>query len=132
MSAKGVQGLSHFSYATFIGFLAPIVSLLFVKLAFDDNWLSRIASTPIARVLGTISYSFYLWQLPCLYLVRYQVIPSLGLQGTPAAVFLVFGSFALTVLVSLLSYLAFEQPYFSGHRAARAAKTELAKGLTAA
>jgi peptidoglycan/LPS O-acetylase OafA/YrhL len=116
MSAKGVQGLSHFEYTTYIGFLAPIVSLLLVKLVFDDSWLSRIASTPIARVLGTISYSFYLWQLPCLYLVRYQVIPSLGLQGTPAAVFLVFGSFALTVLVSIVSYLAFERRYFGNHK----------------
>ena len=124
MSAKGVQALSHFEYTTYIGFLAPIVSLLFVKLVFDDSWLSRIASTPIARLLGTISYSFYLWQLPCLYFVLYHVIPSLGLHGMPAAIVLVFGAFVLVLVVSLLSYLAFERPYFGSHKPSTATSGE--------
>jgi len=127
-STGNLAALSLSSPATYYGLLAACVSLLFVKLAFDVSWLSRVASTPGARVLGTISYSFYLWHvLSFMFVLR--LIPHLALPPGPSAVILIIGAFALAICVSTVSYFLFEQPYFGARKASTStgAAVELAK-----
>lgn len=91
-------------------------SVLFVKVAFDDNFLNRFFSKAPLRILGTISYSFYLIHPFCISLTAAHILPVLGpdRMTTWIAVPTVL---AISLIVSLacaavLWYLC-ERPYFA-------------------
>jgi peptidoglycan/LPS O-acetylase OafA/YrhL len=111
MKYKGwVTHLGHYWQFLALG------SALFVKVGFGDNILSRVASWPTARFLGTLSYSFYLFHVLCINVVLFQIMPVLGLRGLslPFAIpCFVLLSLGLALVVAALSYVLLERTYFS-------------------
>lgn len=107
-------------------FLLSLVSgaCLLSVIVFGRNPLSRAAETKIARFLGTISYSFYLWHTLCLSVAFHIIMPRLGLNGgnhLSEALMLAAIAMSLSVFVSYASYIATERFYFSKkHRVAGA------------
>lgn len=102
---------------TFYWLFIAVAPMLFVKVVFDDNFLNRhFRSTPI-RVLGTISYSFYLFHPVCISIAHAHILPMFSPHllspWTAVAVFLT-ASMVVTLVVSFLSWYLFERPYFAG------------------
>lgn len=99
----------------FCDFFFVFGSLLFVKIAFNDNLISRIAKKKIFRSLGTVSYSFYLLHPLAVGIISFQLLPFL-LLITTNKIFLsglisIF-SLALSLILANISYVLFEKPYF--------------------
>ena len=94
--------------------IAPVafglpLSLMVVSLYWGSRIGRLLFANPVIYYLGLISYSLYLWH----FIVLQQLVVILGdanavLQGFPR--FLV--SLLLVVLVSSVSYFAFERPFF--------------------
>jgi peptidoglycan/LPS O-acetylase OafA/YrhL len=86
------------------------------------GWVTRILDNPVARYIGDVSFSFYLWHWPLLVLApgEFAADPRLRLA-------LVIGAFGLAVL----TYHFVEQPFQRMRRAARPRRI-LAIGLPAA
>jgi peptidoglycan/LPS O-acetylase OafA/YrhL len=65
--------------------LAYLAGMLFFFSALHDNgWFGRLLRTPVAQYMGTISYSFYLWQAcseyVCKRFLTHVVLPVVGDQ----------------------------------------------------
>lgn len=76
-------------------------ALFFFSMLHDDGWFGRLMRTRIVQYMGTISYSFYLWQASSEYICKrfltHAVLPRIGDDwGTTLLL-------AITLPVSLLS-----------------------------
>lgn len=92
---------------------------VFVIVVYGENPLSRLAQTSVARFLGTISYSFYLWHTMCISASLYIIMPAVGLSSGPPEIMLLILAFlsgSLAILVSYASYLLTEKFYFRHSR----------------
>lgn len=114
---KGIGLISD--YSVFLYSLIPAVILLFVKVAFDDNVLSRLAAAKPLRALGTLSYSFYLFHSLGIMIAIYQVLPALGLEQESglAIPVVIIASLAISLALAAASYWAFESLYFEKRKA---------------
>lgn len=95
--------------------LLASISLLFISTVFGNNPLSKLASLPLFRFLGTISYSFYLWHTMCITASLFVLLPFFGLTAygnQTTALLHLLTSFSLSTIVSYLSYILTEQHYF--------------------
>ncbi len=115
MVAKGYWPLP---YLAFYHWLLVLIPIGFISIAFGNNWLGRIFSTPILRKLGTLSYSFYLFHSICIVFVMRYLLVWLGVKGNPWIAMPIYfvASFLLAVAVSFVSYKLFEAPYFRSHK----------------
>ena len=71
------------SFASFFLFFLPAAVTLFIKLVFDEHWLSRILIASPTRLLGTVSYSFYLFHTLVITAVLHSALVPLGFWGHP-------------------------------------------------
>ncbi|MFO0946426.1 MAG: acyltransferase family protein [Planctomycetota bacterium] len=90
----------------------PFVPLLLVAVLLAaplGRWSRRILDQPAVRLLGVISFGVYIYHLPCLKLTA-RTFELGGLA--PQTYWLPFGvvAFALSLLVSTISYRYFETP----------------------
>ncbi len=105
------------SFASFFLFFLPAAVTLFIKLVFDEHWLSRILIASPTRLLGTVSYSFYLFHTLVITAVLHSALVPLGFWGHPLLIpLLILGSFFGSLLVATASYVLFEQFYFAVFR----------------
>ena len=105
------------SFASFFLFFLPAAVTLFIKLVFDEHWLSRILIASPTRLLGTVSYSFYLFHTLVITAVLHSALVPLGFWGHPLLIpLLVVGSFFGSLLVATASYVVLEQFYFAVFR----------------
>ena len=105
------------SFASFFLFFLPAAVTLFIKLVFDEHWLSRILIASPTRLLGTVSYSFYLFHTLVITAVLHSALVPLGFWGHPLFIpLLVVGSFFGSLLVATASYVLLEQFYFAVFR----------------
>jgi peptidoglycan/LPS O-acetylase OafA/YrhL len=90
------------------------MALLFIKVAHGTGVITSILSHPVARYLGTISYSFYLYHAICITFVAHRLYPTIGVAGHDwlSIILLAPLSFGLAVVLSKLSYKWFEAQYF--------------------
>jgi len=107
--------------AGFVSFLecyhAFIVAsaLLFVKIVFEENFMSKFFQLSALRAFGVISYSFYLFHVASLSFVEKNIMPLLlDYLNTPALVVGVgfLTSFAFASGCAVLSYWLIERRYF--------------------
>jgi peptidoglycan/LPS O-acetylase OafA/YrhL len=95
-------------------FLAPVafVSLLvaFQGLAAGNGFLAKGLQTAPLQRLGTISYSFYLWQFPFMGALK-KIMMAAGFDqalGEYSQLFFLAGSLCLTTLVAIASHALIE------------------------
>jgi peptidoglycan/LPS O-acetylase OafA/YrhL len=114
------SGLALNDFHALYPFFLPGAMLLFVKIAFGENWLSTSLSSAPMRWLGTISYSLYLFHPVMIAIVMNDIVGRAGLQQTELGITL-YCSLTVggTLLVAFASYLAFERSYFSQKRASQ-------------
>ena len=102
------------TYKNFMPFMMVIYSLLIVKIVFCDNFLSKLFSLRPLRLLGNISYSFYLVHGPVIWLVFRKLIPWMGFTDEITQIAVAFvASISLSVVVSLAVFYIVEKPYFT-------------------
>jgi hypothetical protein len=113
-NGTGILSLIVFLYIAIhpevIGFYPNLYALLVVTASalimftgtYGESIASKILGLPPVAFTGRISYSLYLWHWPVLAIARYL---GYDLTGTTLLVCL-----TLTVLLSLISYYAVEQP----------------------
>lgn len=88
-----------------------VAALLFIKVTFDDrNLLSRFLATRPLRVLGTLSYSIYLYHSIIGSVVLYKLTP--WPASWSGLAWYSLATIVLTLLISYLSYTQVEQRYF--------------------
>jgi peptidoglycan/LPS O-acetylase OafA/YrhL len=92
-----------------------MVSVAFVStLVFDrgivQRWLTAILSISIFRGLGHLSYAMYVFHLPVLF---YLGLNDGALAGAKAPIMQVVLAFAITTILSILSYFLIENPLSS-------------------
>ena len=61
------------------------------------------------RVQGDASYALYLWHVPVIGAIGFA-LNRIHVHGTPARIAIVFGGYALAIVVSLLAYAYIERP----------------------
>jgi exopolysaccharide production protein ExoZ len=61
------------------------------------------------RVQGDASYALYLWHVLVIGAIGFA-LNRVHLHGTPARIAIVFGGYALSIVVSLLAYAYVERP----------------------
>jgi peptidoglycan/LPS O-acetylase OafA/YrhL len=106
-------GIALGDYITFYRLFLPAAMLLFVKVVFDQTLLTGLLSSTPLRLLGTISYSFYLFHPIVIASVMYDVLIPMGLYQSRLFVPLLVGlSLVATGTAALISYLVFERAYF--------------------
>ena len=115
------------SYMEFYYSFLVLGGLLFVQIAFGENRLSRLFQAPILRVLGTISYSFYLLHYACI-IVAFEHITPKGLPVGLSFVVLTISSLSLAIACAFLSWHMFERPYF-GKKGKNASSTPRVKDV---
>jgi len=88
-----------------------ICFFILTLLASDSSVIARaLRSTPL-RLVGTVSYSFYLLHPGCLKIVR-EFIEISGVSPNPLNVFAL--AFTLTFLLSTVTYSLIERPFVRG------------------
>lgn len=90
---------------------ALLFGVLVLLMAFALPGAQRIATNPVSRLLGIVSYGIYLSHLPFIKLL----IPTLGLERGATSnwslVLLAAVVLPLSVLVGIASYVLFEEPF---------------------
>ncbi|GFE82155.1 acyltransferase [Steroidobacter agaridevorans] len=99
-------------YLVFAALYVPAATLIVDHALHTKGMLQRVFSRPALRVLGNVSYSFYLVQPIGLLAARYAIEP-LGLAGVSWCIALLVVGFAITFVLSSLSFVALERPYFT-------------------
>jgi exopolysaccharide production protein ExoZ len=61
------------------------------------------------RTQGDASYALYLWHVPVIGAIG-LALNRIHVHGTPARIAIVFGGYALAIVVSLLAYAYIERP----------------------
>lgn len=84
-------------------FFGVVWSALLLATVNGPGWLNRLFASRAMRVLGVVSFSAYLW-----HMVVLDAMGAAGMHAWPLAAVVFLAS---TVLVSCLSYLAFERPW---------------------
>jgi len=69
-----------------------------------DGWAAWCLQNPVARSVGLISFSLYLWHWPIVVFIKYHTVEA------PSPAYLAAG-IALTFVLSWLSYLYIERPF---------------------
>lgn len=101
--------------STYFVLLYVFSACLVIALSSGQGTFRSLCKSAPLRVLGTVSYSFYLFHLLAMNIVMFGFlrafgpVPGIGLIGS---VSFIIGSFGLAVMVALVSYLCFEAPYF--------------------
>jgi peptidoglycan/LPS O-acetylase OafA/YrhL len=98
-------------YLVFVALYVPAATMLVDHALHTKGVLHRIFSTLPLRLLGNISYSFYLNQGIGLLAARYAIEP-MKLSGAAWCIALLLVGFAITFVLSSLSFVALERPYF--------------------
>jgi exopolysaccharide production protein ExoZ len=110
------------NYYHFIWFYAATSSLLVAKVIHGQGFLNKVFCLNPMRVLGNLSYSFFLLHGLALIIVVDHAGPVIAGIGEPARILLLIaGSFFLATFAAACSYLLFERPYFE--RKARTSNT---------
>lgn len=95
----------------FIAMFAFSAFLLADNALHSNGIISRFFSLRPLRLLGNISYSFYLLHPAGLLAIRYVIEP-LNLHGFAWATAVVIGGFAMSVVMAAVSFICLERPYF--------------------
>ena len=101
---------NHFAFVPWYG---AATSLLFVKVCFGDNALNRFFARLPLRLVGNISYSFYLIHLVAIgcttmWLAKYLV----GLPMAASLPLFLVAAFALALVFTVALFTAGERWYF--------------------
>jgi peptidoglycan/LPS O-acetylase OafA/YrhL len=103
----------HFEkYTAFLALYVPAATLLVDHALHTKGVLHRLLARPALRIFGNVSYSFYLIQGIGLLAARYAIEP-LKLSGAAWCIALLVVGFAITFVLSWLSFVALERPYFT-------------------
>lgn len=117
---------------------AAAAMFICVAVAAPVRFLERVIRWPAAVAMGRISYGIYLFHYPIVRVVEWQAKARLADGWTRTAVIAVT-SISLTMVVSVLSWFAFERPilrvkkffYDPGEEAARVEKIMIEAPVTA-
>lgn len=90
--------------------MTPLASILagvvvLAAVACREGLFIRLMTTRIMRRLGRVSYSLYLWHIPVMYFVAWQLADVLAFRYT------VLISFALAYVIAEISYRVVESPF---------------------
>jgi peptidoglycan/LPS O-acetylase OafA/YrhL len=89
-------------------YYTPFFALLILIFAFQGGYLSRLLTGRPLRMLGEISFSFYMFHVLCiLYIEKYQAILKLG-SFSRAGLEIIMGTTALTL--AWICYFIYERP----------------------
>jgi peptidoglycan/LPS O-acetylase OafA/YrhL len=106
-SVLGIAGFAGMLVATRLSATVALAAgtMCFATLVAERGWLSRVLAQRWITHLGQISYSFYLWQLIVMFVVKRVAIAAMPVVGpTGAVVLFVAGSTVLSLMVAQLSY----------------------------
>jgi len=117
---------------------AAAAMFICVAVAAPVRFLERVIRWPAAVAMGRISYGIYLFHYPIVRVVEWQAKARLADSWTRTAV-IACTSIGLTMVVSVLSWFAFERPilrmkkffYDPGEEAARVEKVMIEAPVTA-
>lgn len=88
-------------------------ALFFSSMLHDDGWFGRLMRTRLFQYLGTISYSFYLWQASSEYVCKrfltHAVLPVIGDQWGTTLLLLI--TFPVALVSSHISYRFIERDF---------------------
>lgn len=97
----------HYVWPTTSSLLA---ALMIYVLAQETKLLNCLFTLRPLLYLGTLSYSFYLWHLPILYLVQHEIWIPYGYPGQGLLI-PVLQALALSLPVAMISYYGIERPF---------------------
>jgi peptidoglycan/LPS O-acetylase OafA/YrhL len=88
-------------------------TMFFFSVLHDPGWFGRLLRSRVAQYLGTISYSFYLWQASTEYvgkrLLTHFVLPTVGDEWGTTLLLLI--CLPVSLIASHLSYRVIEQDW---------------------
>lgn len=92
----------------------PISLLVLCLVRAPQSLLSRFLQWPFLRLMGTISYSFYLLHPGCLLVVKELMVHLTGTAQKGVMVFL--PTLLLTCILSTMTYTLIERPFIRRHK----------------
>ncbi|RBP49210.1 acyltransferase family protein [Arenicella xantha] len=104
--------------ASFYGKCVVSLLLIILILRLSHTWLRLLIANPLFRSVGVVGFSFYLLHGLGMQMANHLLTAVLGISETdPRSWTLVVLAFAMTYLMSLISYSYVERPFF-GYREA--------------
>ncbi len=84
----------------------PMAIVVYASLGLERH---RLLAPRWLRAQGDASYALYLWHVPVIGAIG-LALDRVHVHGTPARIAIVFGGYALAIVVSLLAYAYVERP----------------------